>query len=80
MKLKKFYWGPRTQAHPEGNNLYEVMKQVEFWLLMKLLKRFVETDMDQFERWEMKTKLGPVYVDISRQSDGYNYNKIGKDE
>jgi hypothetical protein len=46
-------------------------------LFILLLKWYCTNRLDQWERWKFKTKYGSdIYVDISRQSDGYNYNDI----
>lgn len=57
-------------------NIKKKLKSLEFWIFKKLLHRFIEKEMDQWERWELDSKFGKVYVSISRQSDGYTYNKI----
>jgi hypothetical protein len=74
--MKKFYWGPKTQAHPKGNRFYSLISKLEFKIFIFFLKRFSEKDLDQWERWELKTKYGEIYVTISRGDDGYEYVKI----
>ncbi len=39
----------------------------EFWYLLQMLQRCTETDMDQWDRWRLRTACGPVYVRISRR-------------
>jgi len=41
-----------------------------------LLKRYARKRLDQWDRWEINTEHGPVYVEITRKSDGYNYEKL----
>ena len=50
-------------------------KDIKFKLFRWLLQDFVTHELDQWERWEIPTKYGPVYVEITRQSDGYHYEK-----
>lgn len=52
------------------------LKQLEDKLFMFFFKRYINYDLDQWDRWEFETKHGKVYVQISRNSDGYNYEKI----
>jgi hypothetical protein len=35
--------------------------------LVRLLRRYSETDMDQFENWRFATSFGDVFVQISRE-------------
>lgn len=44
-------------------------------LCWKLIKWWSNNYMDQWERWELKTKEGPLYVTISRKSDGHDYDQ-----
>jgi len=46
------------------------------FLFLRLLRWFCERRLDQWERWKLNTKYGPVYIDISRKSDGYDYVKL----
>ena len=39
----------------------------EFKQLLNLVKRYTETEMDQFDHWKFQTKYGKVYVEISRE-------------
>lgn len=58
------------------SSLVKKIKTIEFKIFKFFLKRFLNKELDQWERWETKTKHGPVYISISRQSDGYNYEKL----
>jgi hypothetical protein len=73
---KLFYWGPKNQAYPKGNWLYELYRSLESKLFLWLLKRFCAKDLDQWARWQVGTKYGPVYVQISRQDDGYKWEEL----
>jgi len=46
------------------------------WLFIKLLRWFCTRRLDQWERWKIPTKYGPVYVSISREGDGYDYTEF----
>ncbi len=52
------------------------MKKIEFLLFKFFLKRFCNTQLDQWERWKISTKYGPVFVELTRQTDGYNYQDL----
>lgn len=52
------------------------LNKIEFLCLKFFLKRYSETQLDQWERWEISSKNGPIYIDISMRDDGYKYNKI----
>jgi hypothetical protein len=41
------------------------LSKVEFENMLTLLKRHVETDMDQWALWKFNTKYGSAYIDIS---------------
>lgn len=73
---KLFYWGPKTQAHPKGNRVYDAVKKVEWKIFHFFLKRFCTQDLDQWERWKMKTPYGEVYIQITRQDDGYKWDEL----
>jgi len=45
-------------------------------IFIKLLKWFCTHKLDQWERWQIKTKHGDVYVSISRQDDGYHWDEL----
>lgn len=67
-----------TKLKAGASWVYKFLKldDLEFWLFKKLLKRYVTYEMDQWSRWKFKTKYGEVYVDISRQNDGNNYDDL----
>lgn len=47
---------------------------MRFLILKYLLKKFCEKDLDQWERWKVNTKYGPVYIEVTRNPvffDGY---------
>jgi hypothetical protein len=35
--------------------------------LVRLLYRYAETELDQFDNWRLDTEHGPVYLNVSRQ-------------
>ena len=39
--------------------------QLVFWLLIKMLRRWANHHMDQWEKWKFDTKYREVYVTIS---------------
>lgn len=43
----------------------EKMSEKEFVQMIKLLKKYSETEMDQFELWKFDTNFSKVYVTIS---------------
>ena len=43
------------------------LSKEEFAFMVKLLRRFASSDMDQFENWMMDTEYGKVYISISRE-------------
>ena len=43
------------------------LTEEELKQMFSLLKRFSETQMDQWELYKFETKYGPVYVDILRE-------------
>ncbi|MBU1054123.1 MAG: hypothetical protein KKC46_09875 [Proteobacteria bacterium] len=43
----------------------------DYKTLFSLLKRFAETELDQWERWKFNTKYGYVFVEITRKEDEY---------
>lgn len=50
-------------------------------IFFKLLRWFCENRLDQWERWKLDTKYGPVYISIDRNGDGYEkYNELEKIE
>jgi hypothetical protein len=42
------------------------MSKDEFDHMRALIKRFAETEMDQFALWRTETAYGPVYISITR--------------
>jgi len=44
----------------------------EHKLMVKLLYRFANTELDQFENAKFDTKFGPVFFSISRSSGGHD--------
>ncbi len=49
------------------------MGKIRFALFKYFLKVFCEKELDQWERWKIKTKYGDVFVSISRERDRYRY-------
>jgi hypothetical protein len=39
----------------------------EFFLLLTMLRRYADTDMDQWDCWQLDSRHGKVYVQITRQ-------------
>ncbi|WP_169739459.1 hypothetical protein [Actinoplanes friuliensis] len=53
------------------------MTDDEYRELLRLLTRYAETDLDQFDHWEIESSYGPVYVDFSRSvPDTSWYTKV----
>lgn len=46
-------------------------------LLRWLLRWWCETQMDQWERWKLHTKKGPVYITIDSHGDEFHWDEIG---
>lgn len=42
------------------------LDEAEFAELLKFLRRYSETNMDQWEMWRMPTSFGQVYVEVRR--------------
>jgi hypothetical protein len=40
----------------------------ELALLSRLLARYADFELDQFEHWRIESRFGPVFIDISRQT------------
>ncbi len=38
----------------------------EYVDMLALLKRYSETELDQWDRWKFDTRLSRIYIDISR--------------
>lgn len=53
-----------------------IKSDFRFAMLRFWLKRFCEKDLDQWERWRLKTKNGDMFIQITRVDDGYNYHSI----
>lgn len=72
MKLKQlFYWGPKTQLHPKGNRLYELISELDFILLKFFIKRYANRQLDQWEKWKLNTEgAGEVFVYIGQGEPG----------
>jgi hypothetical protein len=45
------------------------MTEEEFDQMRALIKRFAESELDQFALWRTTTKFGPVYISIKRIAD-----------
>ncbi|MEU4241040.1 hypothetical protein [Actinoplanes sp. NPDC026619] len=45
----------------------ERLNDAELRDLVRLLARYAEHDLDQFDNWQIETAYGPVYVAISRE-------------
>lgn len=46
------------------------LSESEFKEMIKLLNRYVNYNMDQWEAWKFDSKLGQTFVDISAKSKG----------
>ena len=46
-------------------NSIEKLTDEEMIQMFKLVKRYVETEMDQFENWKFDSKYGKVYLSIA---------------
>jgi hypothetical protein len=45
----------------------------EFWLLLTMLRRYADTDMDQWDCWQLDSRYGKVYFRITRElAEGEN--------
>ena len=51
-------------------NLEAKLTDEEHMLMVRLIYRFANTEMDQFENAKFDTKYGPVFFSISRSSGG----------
>lgn len=45
-------------------------------IFLRLLRWFCSSRLDQWERWKLDTKHGPVYISITRVDDGYRWDKL----
>ncbi len=43
------------------------LSKLEWWQLLKLLRRYAERDLDQFDAWQFDTASGPVFVQLRRE-------------
>ena len=52
----------------------------EYATLFRLLKRYSETEMDQFDLWKFKSEYGEVFISVSRKAFGSpeSYSDISK--
>lgn len=48
-----------------GLNTKEKLTDAELTQMLKLLKRFVETEVDQWAAWKFSTSFSEIYVDVS---------------
>lgn len=39
----------------------------EMALMFRLIRRYAETDMDQWENWRMNSQVGTLYVSLTRE-------------
>lgn len=47
----------------------KILKLFEFKLLVFLVKRYSNNELDQFEHWTVDSKYGTVFVSIDRNKD-----------
>lgn len=49
------------------------MTDAEYLEMLRLLRRYASTELDQFDLWKFDTEFGTVYVDVSRKPawEGY---------
>lgn len=47
------------------------MRHLRLWLFFKLLRWFCAEELDQWERWQIRTKYGKVFIEISRYALNY---------
>jgi hypothetical protein len=58
------------------SKISNLVKTYQFRLMIFFIRRYADTDMDQWDRIETPSKFGNLYIEISRQSDGYNYRSV----
>jgi hypothetical protein len=58
-----------TAHEPDGP-----LSDAELAQLNRLLARYVNFELDQFEHWRVESRFGPVFIDVSRQT---NYTADG---
>ena len=47
----------------------ESLSDDELSLMLRLLARYADYELDQFEHWRIESKYGPVFIDISRHTN-----------
>ncbi|GIF22707.1 hypothetical protein BJ973_003029 [Actinoplanes tereljensis] len=52
----------------------EPLSDDELGIMCRLLARYADFELDQFEHWRIVSKYGPVFIDISRHT---NYDSDG---
>lgn len=62
----------------DGSAIFEVTMLTN--ILIIVLQSWCEKCLDQWERWKLNTYCGPVYITISRESDGHDYNEMNVDD
>jgi hypothetical protein len=65
----------------EGNDTATgALSDAEFQVFARLLRRYCQYDLDQWENWRYRTTYGDVYISISRKlPDGHlatAYNEL----
>lgn len=58
------------------NKIRKILDRIEFWILVLCLKRHANRHLDQFDNWEISSKYGKVFIDISRNKTNNKYTKI----
>ena len=43
------------------------LSKLEWWQLLKLLRRYAERDLDQFDAWQFDTASGPLFVQLRQE-------------
>jgi len=46
-------------------SLDQELSDEEFVLMVRLLRRYTATEMDQFEHWKFDGRFSTIYVDVS---------------
>jgi hypothetical protein len=57
-------------ALADGAMIFGVTKRLsdeEFWLLLTLLQRYADTDLDQWDCWQLDSRHSKVYLRIARE-------------
>jgi hypothetical protein len=47
----------------------DTVSKEEFKELIQMLKKYVESEMDQWEMWKFHSSRGPIYINISMMPD-----------